>query len=146
MCCRRWWRWKWVRMLLRWLWTWRRITKSLMFWQRVFCRKTLGALLTPDLPTTISVHSFMATQVGELRIRFETNLALERFHRWMNVRVLFSTRFRGKCFATFTARITPSTFMSVSNMPLQVRCVSEYLQKKRNQDTELLNNFFPPFL
>lgn len=53
--------------------------------------KHLSTVLAFNLRTAVSMHSFMATQVGELCVRFVADLTYERFDSAMNVLVLLET-------------------------------------------------------
>lgn len=90
------------------------------------------------------MHALVTTQIRELRVRFETNFALKRFHRRMNVRVLLQTRLCGKCFTAFGTRMTAGTDVTIANVSLQIRWVGEYLWaiEKRERKTLYLLIFY----
>ena len=51
----------------------------------------LATLVTLDLHPAVRVHSLVSTQIGELCVALETNLAAERLDTAMYMRVLFQT-------------------------------------------------------
>lgn len=55
-------------------------------------RERLSALVALDLKATSYVHALMPTQVGELCVGFEADLAAKRLDAAVDVRVLFQAR------------------------------------------------------
>jgi len=53
------------------------------------------------------VHPFVSTEIGELRVRFEADLALERLNAAVDVLVLLQTARGREGFATVWARVSP---------------------------------------
>lgn len=105
-----------------------RIAKPFVFGQRgdgVECLSTLGAL---DLHATVGVHPFVPAQIRELGVRLEADLTLERFHRRMDVGVLFQARSRGKRFATLGTGVTAGAYVLRPDVPLKIRRIGEDLQ------------------
>jgi len=53
------------------------------------------------------VHPLVAAQVGELGVRFEADLALERLDAAVDVLVLFQTARRGESFPAVGTGVSP---------------------------------------
>ena len=66
-------------------------------------RECLSTVTALDLLTTVGVHSLVTTQVGELRVRLEADLALERLDAGVNVLMLLQTATGQKGLATVRA-------------------------------------------
>lgn len=56
----------------------------------------MAALVTFDLKTTSHVHTFVAAQVGKLRVSLEADLTSKGLHARMDVRMLLEARRGGK--------------------------------------------------
>lgn len=94
------------------------VTETFVLRQRSHSAETLSALITLNLHTTISVHTLMTTQVRELGVGFEADLALERLHRRMDVRMLLKSWWCREGFSAFRARVTSRSNVVLSNMSL----------------------------
>ena len=75
----------------------------------------------------IGMHSLVTAEVGELGVALEANLASERLHAAVNVRVLLQPAARGKCLSTFGTSVAASPHVARANVPLQVAWVGEHL-------------------
>ena len=76
------------------------VAVTLVLVQRMNRRERLSTVTALDLLTTVGVHSLVTTQVGELRVRLETDLALERFDARVHVLMLFQAATGEKRLAT----------------------------------------------
>ena len=74
-------------------------------------RKSLSTVTALDLLTTVGVHSLVTTQVGELRVRLETDFALERLDAAVDVLMLLQAARCRKRLAAFGARKRASARM-----------------------------------
>jgi hypothetical protein len=69
----------------------------------------------------------MATQVGELRVALEADLAAERLHRAVDVGVLLEPAGRGKGLATLGAGVAAGAHVGGADVALQIAWVCEDL-------------------
>lgn len=113
-----------------------RVAESFVFGQRGAGAECLAALGALDLHATIGVHSFVAAQIRELRVRLGADFALERFERRMDVRVLLEAGRRGECFAALGTGVTASAHVVLANVALEIRGVRENLERKTKIDHE----------
>lgn len=101
-----------------------------MLGQRGDGAEALAALGALDLHATVGVHALVAAQVRELGVRLEADLALERLHRGVDVRVLLETGRGSERFAALGTRVTAGANVVGANVPLQVRRIREDLRKQ----------------
>ncbi len=66
------------------------------------------------------MHALMATQVGKLRVALSADFAAKRFHRAMDMRVLFEAARGRERFAALGTSVTSGSDVMRSNVPLQV--------------------------
>lgn len=99
--------------------------ETMVFRQRSDSRESLATITTFTLGATIGVHSFMAAQVGELRVGLVAHFALEGLDRRVDVRVLLETRGGGEGLAAFAAGVGARTFVVRTNVTLEVGRVAE---------------------
>lgn len=71
------------------------------------------------------MHAFVPAQVAELRVGLEANLALEGFHRRVDVCVLFETGTRREGFPALRAGVGTGPDVLGADVPLQDRWVRE---------------------
>jgi len=81
------------------------LAESTMFAERGGRSEGLSTVGAFDLLTTIGVHSLVAAEVRKLRVRLVAHLTLERFHRRVNVLVLFQPARRRERLAAVGARV-----------------------------------------
>jgi len=67
----------------------------------VFCQRRargerLLAVRAADALSTVGVHAFMSTEIGELRVGLETDVAAERLHTAVDMLMLLQTARRGE--------------------------------------------------
>lgn len=67
--------------------------------------ESLATVLTLDLLATVSVHTFVTTQVRKLSVSPQTHFALERLDAAVNVLVLLEAAGRGKRLAALGAGV-----------------------------------------
>lgn len=84
------------------------------------------------------MHTLVTAQVRELCVRFEAHLALERFHRRMDVCVLLQAGLGGKCFTTLGTGMASGANVTIANVSLQIRWVGEYLWRARGNGNILI--------
>jgi len=72
------------------------VTEATMFGQRRGGRERLTAVGAPNRLSTVGVHALVATQVRELCVRLETDVATKRLHAAVDVLVLLETTRRGE--------------------------------------------------
>ena len=102
--------------------------KTPMFAQTVCRAETLVTRVAFEHLTAIAVHSFVAAQVAELSVSFQTHFTTKWFDRAVNVRMLLQTGSSGKGFTTFSACMcSTATAVLLSNVTLQVRSISKRL-------------------
>lgn len=135
----------WCQVLQRMRRQWSGVTESLVLGQRRARTEALAALAAMDLHTTICVHSLVPAEVRELRVRFQTDLALEGLHGRVDVRVLFEAGRGGECLSAFRTSVTAGPDVMRPNVSLEVRWVGEDLQKMGHEaeDEELVSVSWP---
>lgn len=89
-----------------------------MLRQRSYGAKALTALGALYLHATVGVHAFVTAQIRELSVSFETNLALERFHRRVDMCVLLEAGRCSKRFATLGTSVTSCADVMCSDVSL----------------------------
>ena len=67
------------------------LTVAFVFVEGMNGREGLSTLTTLYLLPTVSMHSLMTTQIGELRVRFQAHLTLKWLDASVNVLMLFQT-------------------------------------------------------
>ena len=107
--------------------------------------EAVAALVTLYLHLAVGVHAPMAAQVGELGVRLEAHLALERLHRRVDVRVLFQTGRGGERLATLWTRVTAGSHVVRPDVALKVRRVGKNLRaigrkEKGSESISLMSN------
>ena len=88
----------------------------------------LSTVATLYLSTTVSVHSLVSTEVGELGVRLETDFALEWLDTAVDVLVLFQATRRCKRLAAFRAREWPRSRVIGADVLLQLVRMRERLR------------------
>ena len=81
--------------------------------------------MTFNLHSAIGVHAFVTTQIRKLCVALETDLASEGFDAAMDMRMLFQSRTRGKCFSTFWTGMTSGAHVIGANVTLQIARIRE---------------------
>ena len=104
----------------------RRIAESLMFGEGGDRGKGLSTLGTLYLQPTISVHTFVATQVTELRVRLEAYLALEGLDGGVDVGVLLEAGARGEGLAALRTSVGTGPRVLIADVLLQDHGVSKH--------------------
>lgn len=94
------------------------IAEALVLGQRGDRAERLAALGALDLHATVAVHSLVAAQVRELRVRLQADLALERLDGRVDVRVLLQAGRGGERFAALRTGVTASADVMRANVPL----------------------------
>ena len=91
-----------------------------------YSAKSLPTFATLDLHATVSMHSFVTTQIRKLGIAFIANLASKRFYAAVNMSVLFKPRTGCKSFSTFGTCMTSCSYMVSTYMSLKVAWVCKH--------------------
>ena len=73
------------------------------------------------------MHPLVSTQIGELRVRLEADLANERLDAAVNVSVLLQPAGGGERLAALGAGVAAGPDVLSTNVPLQVAGVGEHL-------------------
>lgn len=81
-----------------------------------------------NLHAAVGVHALVAAQVRELGVCLEADLALERLHRGVDVRVLLQAGRSGERFAALGTRVTPGPNVVGANVSLEVRGIRKDLR------------------
>lgn len=85
-----------------------------MLAERVTSGERLGTVLALDLLATVGVHALVATQIRELSVGLETDLALERLDATVDVLMLFETTRRREHLATLATAVLLLLFLLCS--------------------------------
>lgn len=107
---------------------WRRVAESLMLGQRGDRAERLAAFHALDLHTAIGVHALVPAQIGELGVRLEADLALERLHAAVDVGVLLQPGAGRERLAAFGARVAPRAHVMGPDVALKIGRVREDLR------------------
>lgn len=103
----------------------RRVAESLVFGEGGDRGEGLPTFGTLDLQPTVRVHTFVATQIAELRVRLEAHLALEGLDGGVDVGVLLQARAGGEGLPTFRAGVRACPRVLVTDVLLQDHGVGE---------------------
>lgn len=98
-----------------------------MFGERRGRGKLLVAPATPNLLSTVGVHSLVSAEVGKLGVRFQTDLTAKGLDAAVDVLVLFEAAGRGKGLAAVRAGVAAGTRVRRADVALQVAWVREGL-------------------
>lgn len=98
-----------------------------MFTQRGHRRKGLATFLTLNLLTTVSMHSLVATEIGELGVGFETDFTLEWLDTAVDVLMLLQAARCRKGLSAFSTGVAPGSYVLGSYMALKVAWIGEDL-------------------
>lgn len=92
----------------------RALAEALVLAERVASGKRLGTVLALDLLATVGVHALVATQIRELSVGLETDLALEGLDATVDVLMLFETARRREHLATLATAVLFLLFLLFS--------------------------------